>query len=136
MIISSIFGEFDKGCCSQRCQRSVNSIEQRVRRKIVGRLNPFAFEDSPKSLGNVKMRRIWRQEEKIKASFLPNPAHFHHKLTAMYSGIIKHNECLLFDGHGESIKEVSHFLSRDTFSSAESLIVAVIVHLTFEKGPG
>lgn len=130
MIISSTFGESDKGRCSQCSQRSVNSIEQRFRRKIVGRLNPFAFEDSPESLGNVKMRRIRWQEEKVKASFLPNPAHIHHKLTTMYSGIVKHNECLLFEGHGESVKEVSHFFSRNTFCSAESLIVAVIAYHT------
>ena len=130
MIISSTFRESDKGCCTQCCQRSVHSIEQRVRRKIVGRLNPFAFEDSPKSLGNVKMRRIRWQEKKIKTSFLPNRAHFHHKFTTMYSGIVKYNECLLFDGHGEFVKEFSHFFSCNTFCSIESHVIAVITYHT------
>ena len=135
MIISSTFGESDKGCCSQCSQRSVNGIEQRVCRRIVGGLNPFAFEDSPESLGNVKMRGIRRQEEKIKASFLPDSSHFHHKFTTMYLGIVKHNECSLFDGHGEFVKEVSHFFSRDTFSSTEPLVVAFVAYHTEDIEP-
>lgn len=129
MIISSTFRESDKGCCAQCCQRSVNSIEQRVCRRIVGRLNPFAFEDSPKSLGNVKMMRIrWMKE--IKTSFLTNPAHFHHKFTTMYSDIVKYNECLLFDGYGEIVKEFCHSFSCNSFCSTESHVIDVIIYYT------
>lgn len=126
MIISSTYGELDKGCCSQSCRRSVHSIEQRVGGTVVRRLNPFAFKDSPKCLGNVKMRRIRRQEEKIKSSLFPYTAHFHHVFTTMYSGVIEHNKRFLPNSHGESVKEVGHFFSRDTLGRAESLVIAFV----------
>lgn len=78
MNISGSFGEvYDVGG-SQPGQSSIDSVEKIVSRDIVRRLYPLPLEHSPKSLGNVEMRGIRRQEEMVKSSFLPYLSHFLH----------------------------------------------------------
>ena len=64
MNISGSFGEVDKVGFAQPRQASIDSVEQIVSRDIIRRLYPLPFKHSPKSLGNVEMRGIRRQEEK------------------------------------------------------------------------
>lgn len=65
MNISGPFGEVYEVGGSQPGQSSIDSVEKIVSRDIVRRLYPLPLEHSPKSLGNVEMRGIRRQEEKV-----------------------------------------------------------------------
>ena len=69
MNISGSFGKVDKVGFAQPRQASIDSVEQIVSRDIIRRLYPLPFKHSPKSLGNVEMRGIRRQEEKEKTLF-------------------------------------------------------------------
>jgi len=128
MNISGSFGEIDKVRGSQPCESSVDSIEKIVSRDIVCGLYPLAFEHSPESLRNVEMRGIRRQEEKIKAPFLPDFSHFLHILAPVHLGIVKHDECVLPYCKGEPVKEIRDAFGCHAFGGTEAVIAAVIVN--------
>lgn len=128
MIISSTFRELDKGCCSQSRQRPVSGMEQRVCGLIVGRLNPFALEYSPKCLDDVKVRGIRRQEEKKQSPFLPYLSHFLHMFAAVNLCIIQHDESLSPDCKGEFVKEVGNAFGSHALHGSESVEVASVVY--------
>ncbi len=128
MIISSTFREFDKGCCSQSRQCSVSGIEQRVCGLVVGRLNPFALEYSPKCLDDVKVRGIRWKEEKKQSPFLPYLSHFLHMFATVNLCIIQHNESLLLDCEGEFVKEVGNAFGSHAVHGSETVVVACVIH--------
>lgn len=128
MNISGSFGEVDKMGCPQPGQSSVDSIEKVVNRDIVRRLDPLTLEHSPKSLGNVQMRGIRRQEEKVKAPFLPNLSHFLHVFASVNLGIVKHDECVLPYCKGEPVKEIRDPFGCHALGGAETMVSAVVVN--------
>ena len=128
MNISGSFGKIDNVGGSQACQTSVDSIEKIVSRDIVCGLYPLTFEHSPKSLRDVEMRGIRRQEEKIKPPFLPNFSHFLHIFAPVYLGIVKHDECVLPYCKGEPVKEIRDAFGCHAFGGTEAVIAAVIVN--------
>ena len=52
-------------------QGSVGGIEQGVCIEIIHRSEPFPLENTPKSLGNIKMWAIRREKEKKQPPLLP-----------------------------------------------------------------
>ncbi len=136
MIISGTFREFDKGGCSDRCQRSVNGIEQGISRSIIGWLNPFSLKDSPKCFCYVEMRGIRRQEEQEQSSLLPYFSHLHHKFGSVYLGVVQNNKSFLFDRHGEPVKVVNELLRSNALSGGEAMIGIGITDHTEYIEPG
>ena len=128
MNISGPFGEIYKVGGSQPGQSSVDSIEKIVSRNIIRRLYPLSFEHSPKSLRNVKMRGIRRQEEKVKPTFFPYLSHFLHMLASVNFGIVKHNECVLPYCKGEPVKKIGNAFGSHAVGGTESMIAAVIIN--------
>ena len=74
------------------------------------------------------MRGIRRQEEKIKAPFLPDFSHFLHILAPVHLGIVKHDECVLPYCKGEPVKEIRDAFGCHAFGGTEAVIAAVIVN--------
>lgn len=72
-------------------QRPVGGIEQRVRSKIITRLQPFAFEQTPKYLGDVEMRRIRRKKEDMHPALLPQWPKLKQFSGSMDRGVVEHN---------------------------------------------
>lgn len=128
MYISSSFGEVNKMGLSQSCQTSVDSIEKVVSRGIIRRLDPLLLKHSPKGLGNVQMRGIRRQEEKVKTPFLPNLSHFPHIFASVNLCVVKHNECVLSYYKGEPVKEICDSFGSHAFGGTETVIAAVVVN--------
>lgn len=128
MNISGSFGEIDKVSGPEPCESSVDGIEEIVNRDIVRGLYPLSFEHSPKSLCNVEMRGIRRQEEKIQSSFLPVLSHFFHISTPVYLGIVKYDKCVLPYCKGEPVKEISDTFGCHAFCGTEAVIPTVIVN--------
>ena len=128
MNISGPFGEIYKVGGSQPGQSSVDSIEKIVSRNIIRRLYPLSFEHSPKSLRNVEMRGIRRQEEKVKPPFLPYLSHFLHMLASVNFGIVKHNECVLPYCKGEPVKKIGNAFGSHAVGGTESMIAAIIIN--------
>ena len=128
MNISGPFGEVDKVGCYQSGKIPIDSIEKIVSRDIIRRLYPLPFKHSPKSLGNVEMRGIRRQEEKEKTPFLPYLSHFLHILASVHLGIVKHDECVLPYCKGELVKEISDAFGCYAFRGTEAMIPAVVVN--------
>ena len=121
MNISGSFGvgEVDKVGRTQPGKPSIDSIEKIVSRDIICRLYPLPFDhspNSPKSLCNVEMRGIRKQEEKIKSPCLPYLSHFLHMLASVHFGIVKHDEHVLPPYcKGEHVKEISDALGCHAF---------------------
>lgn len=67
-----MFEEFYIQSISYVCQRPVGSIEQHVRTCVVLWSYPLSFQNSPKGFGDVKMWRVWRQEEEKETSLFPS----------------------------------------------------------------
>ena len=128
MNISGPFGEVDKVGCYQSGKIPIDSIEKIVSRDIIRRLYPLPLEHSPKSLGNVEMRGIRRQEEKVKSPFLPYFSHFLHILASVYFGVVKHDECVLPYCKGEPANEILYAFGCHAFGGTEAMIPAVVVN--------
>jgi hypothetical protein len=56
---------------SKRSQRTVGYIKQGICIAIIRRFEPFAFEDSPKRLGDIQMRVVWWQKKRETARVSP-----------------------------------------------------------------
>ncbi len=128
MNISGSFGEVDKVGCSQSGKLPIDSIEKIVSRDIIRRLYPLPLVHSPKSLGNVEMRGIRRQEEKVKSPYLSYLSHFLHILASVYFGVVKHDECVLPYCKGEPVNEIRYAFGCHAFGGTEAMIPAVVVN--------
>ena len=60
-------GKVDIEFRAESSQSSICRIKQRVCRDIIHGPEPFALEDSPQRLCDVKMRTVWRKQEKEQA---------------------------------------------------------------------
>ncbi len=128
MNISSPFGEVDKVGGSQTGQSSIDSVEKIVSRDIIRRLYPVPLEHSPKSFGNIEMRGIRRQEEKVKSTFLPYHSHFLHILASVYLGIVKHDERIFPYCKGEPVKEIRDAFGCHAFGGTKAMIPAAVIN--------
>lgn len=88
-------------------QASVNSVRQHIPIQIIRRVKPFLLEFSPKRLGDIQMRRVWRQEKQIQSSLLPVRNSFPHSLRFVYSGIIQYKKRRLFYFKREFIRKIN-----------------------------
>lgn len=123
-------GKVDIEFRSKCRQRTVGCIKQGVCGYIVHRSEPFAFEDSPKSLGNVEMRAVRREEKEEQATLLPYLSEFPHELTSVDARIVKNNKSVLADADGKPVKEISNLICGYVLRSRESFVSVVSVYHT------
>jgi len=95
-------GKVDIEFRAESSQNSICRIKQRVCRDIIHGPEPFALEDSPQRLCDVKMRTVWRKKEKEQAALLPYRTKFPHELAPVYACVVKHNKCVLVDAERKS----------------------------------
>ena len=89
-------------------QASVDSVRQCILIKIIRWVKPFLFEFSPKSFGDIQMRRVWRQEKQIQLSFLPIRNSFLHCFGFVYPGIIQYKKCRFFYFKRKFIQKINN----------------------------
>ena len=77
---------------SNSVQNLVGGIEECACVNIMAWLDPFCFEDSPQCLGNIQMRRVWREVEYIETALSPFLNHLLHPATSVYARIVKNDE--------------------------------------------
>lgn len=128
-IINSIHG-------SDTIQNPLGSIKERVCINVMGRFEPFGFEDSPQSLGKVEMWRVRGKEENVKTSLSPFTNRLLHFAPGMDTGIVENNECGSLNCFGKVIYELCHIISLYTLSACETVIVIVAVNHTEDVKSG
>lgn len=109
-------------------QCSVCGIKQGICGNIIRRSDPFALEYTPKSLCNIQMRTVRRQEKEKKTAFLPYRSELCKYSSSMDACIVKNHKGVFCDYHRQSVKEISHFLRCDAFICGEALIAVVAVN--------
>lgn len=122
--------------CSDTIQDSMGSIKERVGINVMGGFEPFGFEDSPQSLGNVEMWRIRRKKEDIETSLFPFINRFLHSAPGVDTGIVKNNECRSLNCFGKVIYELCYILSLYTLTACKTVIYIIAVNHTKDVKPG
>ena len=123
-------GKIDIELRSKSSQSTIGCVKQGVSGKIIHRSEPFALEYSPQCLSDIQMRTVrWKKEDE-QASLFPYRAKFLHELTSVYTGIVKHNECIFTDTQRQSVKKVCDFISRHILRCGEAVISVVAVNHT------
>ena len=106
----------------------LNSGEQTMFISVVMWLNPFAFQYSPKSFGNIEVRRIWRQIEYMETSFFPSFKTILDFAAFVDAGVVQYHNSLF----GYTEREVFHKFYKsvgiDTFLGGEAVINTVAVY--------
>lgn len=120
--------EFNHKVFSHSRQSPVCGIKKRVRSEVISRLKLFSFEHPPKYLGNVKMRRIRWKEEQVQSSSLPQLAQGEQFLCPMYRCVVKHDDGLTFNGHGEVVQTANHRLCINALFCCEPMGSAMTVN--------
>lgn len=126
---------FNEQCISNRSQRSVGCVEKHVSTHIVLWSDPFSFQYPPKRFRNIQVRRIWRQIEKEKPSFLPYGAQFPNFIITMNRSIVKYHKCIFEYTQGKCIEEFHNLFSVNTFGSGESFILVLSVNHSEDVEP-
>ena len=108
----------------------LNSGEQTMFISVVMWLNPFAFQYSPKSLGNIEVRGICRQIEYMETSFFPSFKTILDFSTFVHTGVIQYHNSLFGDSKREVFHEFHKLVGIYTFLSGEAVINAVAVYHT------
>ena len=121
-------GKVDIEFRAESSQRSICRIKQRVCRDIIHGPEPFALEDSPQRLCDVKMRTVWRKKEKEQAALLPYRTKFPHELAPVYACVVKHNKCVLVDAERKPVNKVRNLVGGHILGGRESLISVVAVY--------
>lgn len=121
-------GVVNKQSFSNRCQRPVGEIEKSVCTHIVLWSAPFPLQYPPECFGNVQMRRIRRQIEKEKTSFLPDRSQLAYFMIAMNCGIIKYDKCVLTYTERECIEKADNLVCVDTLDNCKILIMVLAVN--------
>lgn len=120
--------EFNHKVFSHSRQSPVCGIKKRVRSEVISRLKLFPLEHPPKYLGNVKMWRIRGKEEQVQSSLLPQLAQGEQFLCPMYRCVVKHDDGLTFNGHGEVVQIANNHLCINVFSCCEPIGSAMTVN--------
>ena len=121
-------GKVDIEFRAESSQSSICRIKQRVCRDIIHGPEPFALEDSPQRLCDVKMRTVWRKKEKEQAALLPYRTKFPHELAPVYACVVKHNKCVLVDAERKPVNKVRNLVGGHILSGRESLIPVIAVY--------
>ena len=109
-------------------QSPIGGIEKHVRSYIILWSYPLAFENTPKCLRNIQLRRIWRQKKEKKSSLFPYGTEFLYLLIPMYRGVVKDNKCIHFQVERYFIKETYHFVGSHLFERSETFIAVVAIN--------
>ena len=120
-------GKIDIEFRSKRSQRTVGCIEQGICGTIIRRSEPFALEDSPKSLGNIQMWTVRWEEKEIQSTLLPYRTELQHELASVNACIVKDNKSVFTDTERKSVKEVGNLVSSHIISCGEPFISIVVV---------
>ena len=99
-------------------------------------LKPFPLEHSPKDFGNVKLRGIGRQEEKMQSSSLPYVTKCEQSFSPVYGRVVKHDHGLASYGHGEVVKEANHRVGINAFHCCEPMCMTTAVNHGEAVEPG
>lgn len=110
---------------SNSVQNLMGGIEECACVNIMAWLDPFCFEDSPQSLGDIQMRRVWRKVEDIEASLSPFLNHLLHLAARMDARIVKNDEGRPGNFQREFVDKISHILSLYTLTACKTMIVIV-----------
>lgn len=121
-------GKVDIEFRAESSQSSICRIKQRVCRDIIHGPEPFALEDSPQRLCDVKMRTVWRKKEKEQAALLPYRTKFPHELAPVYACVVKHNKCVLVDAERKPVNKVRNLVGGHILGGRESLIPVIAVY--------
>lgn len=121
-------GKVDIEFRAESSQNSICRIKQRVCRDIIHGPEPFALEDSPQRLCDVKMRTVWRKKEKEQAALLPYRPKFPHELAPVYACAVKHNKCVLVDTERKPVNKVRNLVGGHILGGRESLIPVIAVY--------
>ena len=121
-------GKVDIEFRAESSQSSISRIKQRVCRDIIHGPEPFALEDSPQRLCDVKMRTVWRKKEKEQAALLPYRTKFPHELAPVYACVVKHNTCVLVDAERKPVNKVRNLVGGHILGGRESLIPVIAVY--------
>lgn len=121
-------GKVDIEFRAESSQNSICRIKQRVCRDIIHGPEPFALEDSPQRLCDVKMRTVWRKKEKEQAALLPYRTKFSHELAPVYACVVKHNKCVLVDAERKPVNKVRNLVGGHILGGRESLIPVIAVY--------
>lgn len=109
-------------------QRPVGRIHQGVCGCIIHRSEPFAFEYSPQSLGNIQVWAIWRQEKQEQSPFLPYRSEFGNEFSSMDTCVVKNNKGIPLDFEGKAVKKVCDFIGCNAFGGREAFITVITVN--------
>jgi hypothetical protein len=121
-------GKVDIEFRAESSQNSICRIKQRVCRDIIHGPEPFALEDSPQRLCDVKMRTVWRKKEKEQAALLPYRTKFPHELAPVYACVVKHNKCVLVGAERKPVNKVRNLVGGHILGGRESLIPVIAVY--------
>lgn len=121
-------GKVDIEFRAESSQNSICRIKQRVCRDIIHGPEPFALEDSPQRLCDVKMRTVWRKKEKEQAALLPYRTKFPHELAPVYACVVKHNKCVLVDAERKPVNKVRNLVGGHILGGREYLIPVIAVY--------
>ena len=109
---------FNEQCISNRGQRSVGSVEKYICTHIVLRSDPFSFQYPPKCFRNIQVRRIWRQIEEKKPSFLPYRTQLPYFIITMNRSVVKHHKRVFEYTQRKFIEEIHDLVGIDIFGGA------------------
>ncbi len=121
---------------SYSSQSPIGSVKEGACRKIIFVLKPFSLEHPPKNLGDVKLWRIRRHEEKMQSSFLPYVTKCEQSFCLVYGRIVKHDHGLALNGYGEVVKKTNHFVRIDASSGCTPMGMAMAVNHGEAVEPG
>lgn len=121
-------GKIDIEFRSKRRQCTVCCIKEGMSGAIIRRSEPFALEDSPKRLGDIKMWTVRREKKEIQSTFLPYRTELPHELASVDTCIVKYYESILTDTERKPVKEVGDFICRHILGSGKSLIPIIAVY--------
>ena len=121
-------GKVDIEFRAESSQNSICRIKQRVCRDIIHGPEPFALEDLPQRLCDVKMRTVWRKKEKEQAALLPYRTKFPHELAPVYACVVKHNKCVLVGAERKPVNKVRNLVGGHILGGRESLIPVIAVY--------
>lgn len=103
-------------------QNLMGGIEESACVNIMAWLDPFGFKDSPQRLGDIQMRRVWREVEDIEVALSPFLNHLLHFAACMDARIVKNDEGWPCDCQRELVDKIRHILSLDALTACKAVI--------------
>lgn len=95
--------------CTDTAQDILDGVEHCLFGEIVPGFNPFSFENTPKSFGQIQMRRIWRKIEYVESSVLLFLKPYFDFFALMDGRIVKHKDGKFFKSQSKFIHILYEF---------------------------